>query len=196
MLNLSDFASSGTSLPIGIITSFCGGYFDGGNNESFYNILGNTITDVNTALNHLGWYVCDGAEPGVILKSPIFNVAGRRLPNLIDKFILYGNSSGMVGGSATMDHIHTIDPHNHSMSLHYHINYHTHDLPLKTLSYSTGATNVQVIDGNETLQSNIIETSPPSELNTENSIVLSTASQSNSDNNPPHIILIPIMKVF
>lgn len=107
--------------PVGTITPWIGGYFVNSSNSTFTNVLANTPAAVNSLLNSTGWYVCDGSalnDPS----SPIFNAAGRYLPNLTDERFLQGNTTaGGVGGSNTLiDHTHThsltVAAHTHTFS--------------------------------------------------------------------------------
>jgi len=100
-------------LPVGTILPFVPGYMTNGSNAGYVFKLGtaNTIAAVNAYLNPKGWYVCDGAllnDPD----SPIFNGAGRYLPNMIDgRFFKGQNASGDPGTFGA--HIHTTPDHNH-----------------------------------------------------------------------------------
>lgn len=94
-------AMSGAAVPVGGIIAFSGGYFTDASNGGFTNVLGNSVAAINSALNGSGWYVCDGSAlnlPG----SPIFNGAGRYLPNLSNsRFLMGSTSAGTTGGSTT-----------------------------------------------------------------------------------------------
>lgn len=110
---------SGTS-PVGSIIPWVGGYFGNGSNGSFSNVLGNTVSAVNSLLNSSGWYVCDGSTIDDAA-SPIFNGSSRYLPNLTDDRFLQGSTSaGGIGGSNTMvDHTHTFSlsmAHTHTIN--------------------------------------------------------------------------------
>jgi hypothetical protein len=110
-----------SSIPVGTIIPWIGGYFGDGSNGTFTNVLANTIENVNTLLNSDGWYVCNGAALNDVL-SPIFNGSGRYLPNLTDERFLQGNTTaGGIGGSNTLvDHTHThsltVAAHTHTFS--------------------------------------------------------------------------------
>ena len=110
--------------PRGLISAWSGGYFTDGSNGGYTNILGNTILDANTYLNPLGWWVCDGDEVNES-DSPIFNGAGRHLPNLTgDRFLMGSTSAGVRGGSnALTDHTHTTSI---SATQAQHRHYHNH----------------------------------------------------------------------
>jgi len=116
--------------PAGSIIPWIGGYFTNGSNASFTNVIGNTVANVNALLNASGWYVCDGAALNDSA-SPIFNGAGRYLPNLTDERFLQGSTTaGGIGGSNTLiDHTHTFSltmAHNHSIE-HDHASFSTTD---------------------------------------------------------------------
>jgi hypothetical protein len=126
------------TVPVGTILAWSGGYFTGSGNSGFTNALGNTAAAVNSLLNNSGYYVCDGSALN-LSTSPIFNGAGRHLPNLTDNRFLQGSTSaGTIGGqnSVTLtipnlpSHNHTIN-HNHGT----HIHSIAHDHP----SFSSGA---------------------------------------------------------
>lgn len=110
--------ASAAGAPIGTITPWIGGYFTNSSNSTFTNVLANTVATVNALLNSTGWYVCDGAALNDV-SSPIFNAAGRYLPNLTDERFLQGNTTaGGIGGSNTMlDHTHT---HSLTVAAHTH----------------------------------------------------------------------------
>jgi hypothetical protein len=111
---------------------FIGGYFTNGNNGGFVSILGNTVAAVNSVISAEGYRVCDGStfsDP----RSPIFNVAGRYLPNLTDdRFLMGDTAAGGSGGDNEMDHNHTM-AHTHTM-LHTHYIDHTHGTGSLTLT--------------------------------------------------------------
>jgi len=100
--------AGGGGVPIGAIVPYLGGYFTDGSNGGFTMVMAaaNTVAAVNTLLNPDGFHVCDGA----VLNdgdSPIFNGAGRYLPNLTDDRFLMGDTlAGGTGGSNTMAHTH------------------------------------------------------------------------------------------
>lgn len=94
-------AGPGT-IPVGSIFAWVGGYFQNGSNGTFTNVLGNTVANANTYLNTSGIYVCDGAALNDAA-SPIFNGAGRYLPNLTDsRFLMGSTSAGSIGGSTSV----------------------------------------------------------------------------------------------
>lgn len=101
---------SGAGVPIGTVLPWIGGYFIDGSNGAFTDVLGNTIALANgyLAANNPQFVVCDGTllnDP----ESPIFNGAGRYLPNLTNnRFIMGSTAPGAIGGNNAMAHIHQI----------------------------------------------------------------------------------------
>mgnify|MGYP007001731169 FL=1 len=105
--------------PVGSIVAFIPGSFANGSNGTYTFRLGsaNTVAAINTLLNTYGWYVCNGAALN-LPASPIFNGAGRYLPNLTDdRFIMGDTTVGGTGGSNTSNlaHTHTGPSHTHSV---------------------------------------------------------------------------------
>ena len=116
--------------PVGSIIAYTGGYHTDGSNGGFTISLAgaNNPAAINAAISK-NWRVCNGSEYFDV-ESPIFNVAGRFLPNLTDeRFIQGSNVAGGVGGSNFMldhthassnestDHEHTVAiDHGHSLS--------------------------------------------------------------------------------
>ena len=99
--------------PIGSIVAFLPGSFGDGSHGTYTFRLGtaNSIAAINTLLNAAGWYVCDGAAVNVA-GSPIFNAAGRYLPNLTtDRFLMGDTAGGGIGGDNAMAHIHATANH-------------------------------------------------------------------------------------
>lgn len=95
-------------IPIGAILPYLGGYFTNGSNSGFTMVMAtaNTVVALNTLVNPDGFYVCDGAVLNDV-DSPIFNGAGRYLPNITDDRFLMGDTlAGGIGGSSTMAHTH------------------------------------------------------------------------------------------
>jgi hypothetical protein len=114
-------------VPVGAVIPFIGGYFTNGSNAGYTNVLGNTVTNVNSLLNSTGWYVCNGATIN-LANSPIFNGSNRYLPNITDsRFIMGSASSGTIGGSNSTVHTHSLNNHTHGMG-HNHPMPHTHDV--------------------------------------------------------------------
>jgi hypothetical protein len=111
-------------IPVGVVMPFIGGYFTSGANGGFTDVLGNTPAAVNATVNANGFYVCDGAALDHPM-SPIYNGAGRYLPNLTDdRFLMGDTAAGVVGGDNDMVHTHTI-AHTHTIT-HTHTFAHTH----------------------------------------------------------------------
>lgn len=99
------------AVPVGVVMPWVSGYFTAGTNTGHTPILASadTVAAANAYLNPLGYYVCDGSAPNVT-GSPIWNAAGRYLPNLTDSRFLMGSTaigSAANGGSNVMgDHRH------------------------------------------------------------------------------------------
>ena len=100
-------------IPAGSIIPWIGGYFANGANGGYARVLGsaNTIAGANGYLNAKGWYVCNGAVLNDA-DSPIFNGAGRYLPNLSDDRFIMGDN--VAGGSGDFGaHTHIAGSHSH-----------------------------------------------------------------------------------
>ena len=99
------------AVPVGVILPWISGYFTAGTNTGHTPVLASadTIAAANTYLNPFGYYVCDGSVLNVT-GSPIWNAAGRYLPNLTDsRFLMGATAIGAAanGGSNVMaDHKH------------------------------------------------------------------------------------------
>lgn len=93
-----------SSVPVGAVIPFIGGYFTNGSNAGFTNVIGNTASAINTLYNADGFYVANGAAcnvPG----SLVYDGAGRYLPNLTDdRFLMGDTAAGTIGGTATHQH--------------------------------------------------------------------------------------------
>jgi len=112
--------ASVTGIPVGAIVPFIGGYFGDGSNGTFTSVLGNDVATVNALLNIDGFYVCDGSALN-LTASPIFNGAGRYLPNLTSDIFLMGDTAaGVTGGVNTDSHQHYGPAHTHDMGDHTH----------------------------------------------------------------------------
>jgi len=97
--------------PVGTIIAWIGGYFTNGSNGGYTRVLGsaNTIAGANAYLNTYGWHVCSGAALNDA-NSPIYNGAGRYLPNLTDdRFIMGDTAAGATGGANYNAHTHNLD---------------------------------------------------------------------------------------
>lgn len=90
-------------VPVGAIIPYFPGSFGAGANTTYTNRVGagNTVAQINALLNSVGWYVCNGASLNDA-SSPIFNGAGRFLPDLTDdRFIQGATTAGTAGGANT-----------------------------------------------------------------------------------------------
>lgn len=108
-----------SQFPICGICSFIGGYFSDPNNGGFINVLGNTVSDVNTYLSSVDitgttlFKVCDGSAPNDP-NSPVYNTISKHLPNLTDDRFLCGSTTwgstidgaGLSGNNNVKDHQH------------------------------------------------------------------------------------------
>jgi hypothetical protein len=104
--NVADasIVSSGIVTPVGSVIAYNPGYYTDGINGGFTTIgpIGNTVAQVNAYLPG-NWRVCDGAELNDSA-SPIFNGAGRYLPNLTDsRFIMGATTAGTAASGSTGD---------------------------------------------------------------------------------------------
>jgi len=104
----SPSATSGI-VPVGSIIAYNPGYYTNNANAGFAVVgpAANTVADVNSFIP-ANWKVCDGAALNDA-QSPIWNAAGRHLPNLTgDRFIRGSTAAGAIGGSNFLqDHTHT-----------------------------------------------------------------------------------------
>lgn len=87
-------------LPVGAIVAYNPGYFTSTTNGSFTPVgPANTESSVNSFLNLKGWYVCDGGQPNDS-RSPIWNAAGRYLPEIGNsRFLMGATTAGTAGGN-------------------------------------------------------------------------------------------------
>src|SRR5690606_3579764 len=96
------FDASGAIPPVGTIIAYAPGYYAAGGNGGGWSHVGpsaNTVTAVNNYLP-VNWRVCDGTAPNDA-DSPIFNSAGRFLPDLTgSRFVMGNTSAGTAGGNA------------------------------------------------------------------------------------------------
>lgn len=109
-------ATTSTQPPIGSIVAYNPGYYTDGSNGTFTVVgpAGNTVADVNTYLP-ANWRVCDGSALNDA-SSPIWNAAGRYLPNISDdRFLMGATAAGSAGGANTMAHTHSVPAHHHAM---------------------------------------------------------------------------------
>lgn len=127
--SISDFGSKIQSspvldvpvVPVGSIIAYNPGYYTNGSNAGF-TVIGpstNTIAGIKTYLasDAVNWYVCDGTAPNDVL-SPIWNVAGRFVPNLTgDRFLKGSIAVGAIGGQSSVTLATTNLPsHNHTIN--------------------------------------------------------------------------------
>jgi len=89
-------------IPVGSIMAWNPGYYTDGSNAGFAASLlaSNDVAGANAylAANNPKWRVCDGSAPN-LASSPIWNAAGRYLPNLTDsRFLMGSTGAGGVGG--------------------------------------------------------------------------------------------------
>jgi hypothetical protein len=102
-LTVGTVGDTAGSVPIGGIVAYNPGYYTDASNGSFTLVgpVTNDVAGVNAYIQN-SWRVCDGSE-FIDATSPIWNVAGRYLPNLTDSRFIRGNtSSGTVGGAASV----------------------------------------------------------------------------------------------
>lgn len=106
-----------SSVPVGTILPWIGGYFTGAGNVGFTSVLGNTVASVNSLLNQTGYYVCDGSTLSVS-SSPIYDGGGRRLPDLTDsRFLMGSTAGGTIGGqNSTTLAANNLPTHTHPLS--------------------------------------------------------------------------------
>ena len=175
------------TVPAGLVLPFIPGYFGDGSNGSYTNALGagNTVAEVNAYLNPIGWHVCDGTELNHTV-SPIFNGAGRYLPQLTDDRFLMGDTVvGVQGGSNVMsDHLHTGTAASDGV--------HTHNISGGLASDGSGA---DPVVGVVTVNTNAVTL--PSEAHTHTVSVGSGTNPSGGtlENRPKYLPCYYIMKV-
>ena len=134
-------------IPAGSIIPWIGGYFTDGLNGSYTRVLGDTnnVAGANGYLNDKGWYVCDGAALNDA-DSPIFNGAGRYLPNLSDDRFIMGDN--VAGGSGTFGaHTHIASSHSHGSGTLVNAAAAAHGHDSGTLAGSQG-THTHLVSGN------------------------------------------------
>lgn len=92
-------------VPPGSIIAWAGGYFNAAG-DTYTDVLGNTVGNVNAYVTAYGFKVCDGST-FTDVESPIFDIAGRYLPNLTDNRFLSGTNvisevlNGSKGGASS-----------------------------------------------------------------------------------------------
>jgi hypothetical protein len=106
MANLSDrirskLEGTGGLVPVGAIIAYSPGYYTAVANGGSFNVVGpgaNTVAQINAFLPP-EWRVCDGTALNDA-ESPIFNAAGRYLPDITGQRFLRGHTAvGAVGGN-------------------------------------------------------------------------------------------------
>lgn len=123
-----------SSVPVGSIVPWLGGYFTNGSNGGFVNIVGDDAASINAEVSRDGFRLANGAEY-FDASSPYYNAPGRCLANISDNRFLMGASiSGTIGGANSMEHTHGIG-HTHTMA-HSHTIAHTHTTSTATLNSS------------------------------------------------------------
>lgn len=125
-------------VPVGSIIPWLGGYFTGATNTGFTSVLGNTAAEVNAALNASGFYVCDGSALN-LAGSPIYDGAGRYLPNLTDSRFLMGSTAGGTTGGQNSTTLITANLPAHTHSIDHSHGSHTHSINHDHGSAATGA---------------------------------------------------------
>ena len=132
------------TVPVGTIVAYNPGYYTNGTNGGF-TVVGptsNTIADVNAFLNLSGWFVCDGDVVSVG-SSPIWNGAGRYLPQLNNsRFLMGSTTAGTAAGANTTDISHT-----HSVTSNVTVGNHTlaaNQIPQNSTTYTpAGSVNIE-----------------------------------------------------
>jgi len=113
-------AQSLSTVPVGHIMAWLGGYFTDSSNGNFTDVLGNP----QAYLAPFGYRVCDGSEYENAA-SPIFNQPGRFLPNLTDdRFLMGSNIQGQPGGANTMSTLHSHTTQDHTLTVDEMPNHH------------------------------------------------------------------------
>jgi hypothetical protein len=118
----SNLDTSGSLVPVGTIVAYMPGYFAATANGGGWTAAGpagNTVAQINAFLSG-NWRVCNGTAPNDA-NSPIFNAAGRFLPDLTGSRFLMGNTTaGTAGGNANNQVTLTtteLPSHNHGASI-------------------------------------------------------------------------------
>lgn len=90
--------------PVGAIMPYLPGNFTNGSNAGFAIVgpAGNTEAQVDTYLASGPWRLCRGLAPNDA-DSPLYNTAGKFMPNISGQRFLRGNTTcGSVGGAASV----------------------------------------------------------------------------------------------
>ena len=108
----------GDTPPVGAIMAYAPGYYTAIDNGGFTitGPSGNTVNECNTFLPD-NWRVCDGAAINDA-ESPIWNAAGRRLPELTDSRFMRGATAAGSAAGANTKTLNTpqLPSHGHSAS--------------------------------------------------------------------------------
>ena len=136
---VDNFSSiGGLNVPVGTILMYSPGYFTANDNSGFSveGPLANTVAAVNSVLSD-EWRVCDGSE-FLDERSPIWNVAGRYLPNLTDdRFIRGSSAAGAVGGSnQKILSTPQLPIHSHTAAINNASGSHSHSVGNTSISYA------------------------------------------------------------
>jgi len=92
----ANFAAVNLMIPVGTVLPLI---------QSYFGVNNSTPTHVSVALPEI-WKVCDGTVPADV-DSPIWNAAGRYLPDLTGDIFLMGSAvAGGVGGDNDATHKH------------------------------------------------------------------------------------------
>lgn len=123
--------------PVGSVLAWFPGFFAASPNSAYSRVLGSadSVAGANAYLIPLGWRVCDGGEPTDSVSS-IWNVAGRKVPQLNDRRFLQGSLSIVASGEGALNPDGTIQGASNTIPDHIHaINFtsqgdsgHTHTL--------------------------------------------------------------------
>ena len=112
---------AGFAPPVGSIIPYFPGYYGAAANGGGFTHIGpgtNDVAGVNSFTSE-HWAVCDGTAPNDA-ESPIFNAAGRFLPELTDSRFHRGAASAGAAGGAVSNQIQLsipqLPPHGHSVS--------------------------------------------------------------------------------
>lgn len=132
-----------SKVPVGSIIQFCPGHFGSSLNTGYTSMELNTVAGINALVNPQGFYVCDGSFL-LVQGSRYFNNPGGYLPNLINKFVMFGNTSGTTGGrNTTAEHTHTV-PSTHMTTTATAMNTHATTLSAEYLGPHTHTSNIGI----------------------------------------------------
>jgi hypothetical protein len=120
-------------VPVGAVISWLPGYFTDGDNAGF--------TPVSITLDD-NWVECDGSAPNDS-DSPIFNAAGRHIPNLTDDRFLFG-SNDEDDGSFAIGGIGGANNNTATYPNHHHVTLKGDNSPAGIFAYDAGGSLTQV----------------------------------------------------